>query len=227
MKKAIPLIVFVLLTLFVNCTNKKHTTDYTVEFTISEIKYSKMSKGENSPYYLYVDGTIKNISKDSVYVLPYNKYASDRMVYSYIYATIGDKHIHLEKRWGSGYLQPNEEMEIHLYSYVEPDVVDLEYLKKNFSKISFSYKPDMDSTIYYKDRENYVRKWIRLTDKNSLNYKYKKDTNEDLSEKMKRYKIPKDSADMHFVNKMIFHRTKASMHLMELRHGIDVTWWIF
>lgn len=218
MKKAMSLILFVLFTLFVSCTNKKHTTEYKAEFTISEIKYSLFSWNNDSCYYFFVDGIIKNISQDSVYVLPYNKYVNDmKTYYSYIYATIGDKHIHLKKMWGIGYLQPNEEMPIHLYSYIEPDVVSLEYLKKNISKISFSYEPDMDSTIYYKEREEYIRGFIRSMRIDDPNY------NEDINESMKRYRIPKDSADMHFVNKIIFHRTKESMNLKELPIGVDHT----
>lgn len=203
--------------LFISCSNKENK-EYAVKFTISEIKYSKWGKGENPPYYLFVEGTIKNISHDSVYVLPYNQYKKSLdKYYSYIYVAMAGKHICLNKIDEIGYLQPNEKMTIHLYSYMDSNVVNLEYLKKNITKLFFSYDPDMDSTIYYKEREEYLKLFIKNMKRHTPNY------NEDIPNYMKRYRIPKDSADMHFVNKIIFRRTKESMHLKELPYGMDET----
>lgn len=207
------------LLLLSSCINDNTGNDYTA---VLEIKKMALSRSPwDSTYVFFIDGYIHNYSKDSIWVIPFEKGWEGVFEFlpSYIVGSIKGNNIEFNKIGAIGKLNSGECFRIHLYKRIEEKELPSKYLIDHIHELKFSYVPVKDSTIFIKrciDLYKYTKNWMKK-------YPDTKDIIPDSNAFLDDYKPYKDSTEMHFVNKMKFLPIPKNMRIELLQDGRDAS----
>lgn len=217
MKKLVYIFFFFIL--FSSCLN--YNKDYTATL---EIKRMALSRSPwDSTYVFFIEGYIWNHSKDSIWVIPFDKHWKVNYYHyrlpSYIVGSINGQNIEFKKVGGSGKLDSGDCFHVFLYKEIKEKQIPSKYLIDHVQDLRFSYVPTKDSTAFIKDRlefYNYMVNWMK--EEPSL-----RDHIPNYNSYFEDFKLYKDSSEMHFVNKMNFYYRSKPMRIEELINGRDIT----
>lgn len=215
MKNLLYLSIFVIL--LSSCINGNR--DYTATLEIRRMALSRSPW--DSTYVFFVDGYIWNHTGDSIWVIPFDKRWKGEFGYfpSYIVASICGQNIEFNKIGAVGKLNNGECFHAYLYKKIKEKQIPSQYLLDHVQELKFSYIPVIDSTEFIKDRlafYNYMISWM-LKDPRF------KDDLPDYNSYISDFRLYKDSADMHFVNKMKFMPIPKKMRIKLLQDGRDAS----
>lgn len=209
----------VLFILFTGCVDSNK--DYTAVLQIRRMELSRSP--EDSTYVFFVEGYIWNYSTDSIWVIPFdNKWEGNHdYLPSYIVGSINGKEIDFNKIEAVGKLDSGEAFPVYLYKRIKEKEIPSNYLIDHVRELKFSYRPVKDSTIFLKDRlecYNKMKDWMEKDPDPNM-----KKLIPDYNSYINDYRPYKDSAEMHFVNKMNFFYATKNIRIKVIEDGRDAS----